>query len=213
MFCKFVTLIFNFRFLTKIFFERLSSSNWPQAPTQLSWSCSLSFVANRQRRRRLLDLSQLTGRGFNRRNNCLSLSFAFLVNWSYWNKNNSFTKRWQPGAGQAPRWVRQDRGLAATGLNSVCCSRGKPRKLWTHAAAVLFFTRKPTVHCFPYYCARNSPHASRLTLNCAISQIDYVMITENPKSHILILCDKRVGSCSTLHNVLFVQYNSPVHPK
>ena len=38
----------------------------------------------------------------------------------------------------------------------------------------------------------------------------YVMITENPKSHILILCDKRVGSCSTLHNVLFVQYNSPV---
>ena len=85
MFCKFVTSILNFRFLTKIFFERLSSSNWPQAPTQLSWSCSLSFVANRQRRRRLLDLSQLTGRGFNRRNNCLSLSFAFLVNWSYWN--------------------------------------------------------------------------------------------------------------------------------
>ena len=69
MFCKFVTSIFNFRFLPKIFFERLSSSNWPQAPTQLSWSCSLSFVANRQRRRRLLDLSQLTGRGFNRRNN------------------------------------------------------------------------------------------------------------------------------------------------
>ena len=121
----------------------------------------------------------------------LSLSFALLVNWSYWNKNNSFTKEWQPGAGQAPRWVRQDRGLAATGLNSVCCSRGKPRKLWTHAD-VLFFTRKPTVHCFPYYCARNSPHASRLTLNCKISQIDYVMITENPKSDILILWDKRV---------------------
>ena len=71
MFCNFVTSIFNFRFLTRIFFERLSSSNWPQAPTQLTWSCSLSFVANReQRRRRLLDLSQLTGRGFNRRNNC-----------------------------------------------------------------------------------------------------------------------------------------------
>ena len=193
MFCKFVTLIFNFRFLTKIFFERLSSSNWPQAPTQLSWSCSLSFVANRGAADFSTSLSS-RGEASIERTTVPQAVFvlSFLVNWSYWNKNNSFTKRWQPGAGQAPRWVRQDRGLAATGLNSVCCSRGKPRKLWTHAAAVLFFTRKPTVHCFPYYCARNSPHASRLTLNCAISQIDYVMITENPKSHILILWDKRV---------------------
>ena len=121
----------------------------------------------------------------------ISLSFALLVNRPYWNKNNSFTKRWQPGAGQAPRWVRQDRGLAATGLNSVCCSRGKPSfeptPLCSSSLGSSLFTAfliivRETLHM----------QASRLTLNCAISQIDYVMITENPKSHILILWDKRV---------------------
>ena len=140
----------------------------------------------------------------------ISLSFALLVNWSYWNKNNSFTKRWQPGAGQAPRWVRQDRGLAATGLNSVCCSRGKPRKLWTHAAAVLFFTRKPTVHCFPYYCARNSPHASKPT-NTKLCHISNWLRYDYWESKIAYFdFVRQKGSCSTLHNVLFVQYNSPV---
>ena len=140
----------------------------------------------------------------------ISLSFALLVNLSYWDKNNSFTKRWQPGVGQAPRWVRQDRGLAATGLNSVCCSRGKPRKLWTHAAAVLFFTRKPTVHCFPYYCARNSPHASKPT-NTKLCHISNWLRYDYWESKIAYFdFVRQKGSCSTLHNVLFVQYNSPV---